>query len=149
MITAAFVLLIFSQSMLPAELSSGESTYALTFVGSLLDKAGIPGVALTEHLIRKSAHFMEYATFAVLFTICMNVYRYDGEKKWLRILSACVIVPFIDESIQLFTPGRSSQVTDIWIDIAGAVTGILIITIICVIKNTTSKKMTRDEAEKI
>ena len=31
-----------------------------------------------------------------------------------------------DETIQLFSPGRSSQVTDVWIDFAGVVTGTLL-----------------------
>ena len=39
---------------------------------------------------------------------------------------AALFVAFVDETIQLFVEGRSGQVSDIWIDIAGAALGIII-----------------------
>ena len=37
-----------------------------------------------------------------------------------------VCVPSLDETIQIFVPGRSSAVRDVFIDLAGAATGLLI-----------------------
>lgn len=31
-----------------------------------------------------------------------------------------------DETIQIYSPGRSSQVTDVWLDSAGVLAGVLI-----------------------
>ena len=39
----------------------------------------------------------------------------------------------LDETIQRFIPGRSSQVTDVWIDMAGVVSGALISLILLLI----------------
>ena len=43
----------------------------------------------------------------------------------LRILALSLAVCFIDETIQLFVPGRGGRVEDMWIDMAGALTGLL------------------------
>ena len=41
-------------------------------------------------------------------------------------LLAGLMTALTDETIQLFSLGRSSQVTDVWIDFAGVVTGTLL-----------------------
>ena len=35
------------------------------------------------------------------------------------------MIPFVDETIQLFVEGRSGQVSDVWLDLAGALCGLL------------------------
>ena len=37
-----------------------------------------------------------------------------------------LLTALTDETIQLFVPGRSGQVTDIWIDFSGVMTGLLV-----------------------
>ena len=37
-----------------------------------------------------------------------------------------VLTAMADETIQIYSPGRSSQVTDVWLDSAGVLAGILI-----------------------
>ena len=37
-----------------------------------------------------------------------------------------VLTAMADETIQIYSPGRSSQVTDVWLDSAGVLVGILI-----------------------
>ena len=37
-----------------------------------------------------------------------------------------VLTALTDETIQLFSDGRSGQVTDVWLDSAGVLTGILV-----------------------
>ena len=36
-----------------------------------------------------------------------------------------LLVPFVDETIQLFVPGRSGQISDVWLDMAGGAAGFL------------------------
>ena len=46
----------------------------------------------------------------------------------------CLIVAFLDETIQIFS-GRGPMVSDIWIDLAGGVFGSLIIdSLLCLLK---------------
>ena len=46
---------------------------------------------------------------------------------WLEIHRIAIFaVPFLDETIQLFTEGRSGQISDVWLDMAGIVTGIMV-----------------------
>ena len=37
-----------------------------------------------------------------------------------------LLTALTDETIQLFVPGRSSQVTDVWIDFSGVMTGLIV-----------------------
>ena len=126
-LTGAVILGIFVQSMMPADLSGEESTYALGVIGNILDKVGWPNAALTEHFLRKSAHFAEYMLLGILLSVAIGRWDFTGEKKWFRIALTEVLVPFLDETIQLFVPGRSSQTTDIWIDICGVTAGVLLV----------------------
>ena len=48
-------------------------------------------------------------------------------QKYRNVCDLCdKLTALTDETIQLFSPGRSSQVTDVWIDFAGVVTGTLL-----------------------
>ena len=41
-------------------------------------------------------------------------------------VTAVLFMPFVDETIQLFVEGRSGQISDVWLDMAGIVTGIMV-----------------------
>ena len=76
--------------------------------------------------VRKAAHATEYAVLGILVLV-----RCKYQKKWTRkcmILTAWGISTMYaatDEIHQLFVPGRACMVTDVMIDSAGALTGIL------------------------
>ena len=40
-----------------------------------------------------------------------------------------LFLPFLDETMQLFTEGRSAQVDDVWLDVAGVCFGTLFMVI--------------------
>ena len=84
---------------------------------------------LTEHLVRKAAHFTEYAGLG--FLLAMNtgagmVPVFSLTRIAKANFTAAFCLPFIDETIQLFVEGRSGQITDVWLDMAGIVTGIMV-----------------------
>lgn len=56
---------------------------------------------------------------------CVRWHR-AGLYGWNSIVSLFFAVPFLDETIQLFTEGRSGQISDVWLDMAGALTGTLL-----------------------
>ena len=91
-----------------------------------MDKTG----AETLHLvIRKMAHFTEFACLGLLLTWLFGMM---GEKKghllcmtlFCGMLAACV-----DETIQVFVPDRGPSPVDIWIDTCGVAAGMIFLLI--------------------
>ena len=79
----------------------------------------------------------------ILLSVAIGRWDFTGEKKWFRIALTEVLVPFLDETIQLFVPGRSSQTTDIWIDICGGAAGVLLVHLIRMIGKLCRKRWGR------
>ena len=124
----ACIWFIFSNSMAVATVSSGSSGRVLAWMRIILRHLGHPGLAdrLTMHIVRKLAHFCEYTLEGFLLMLCMRVYT----RRYVRHISVPmlggVLTAMADETIQIYSPGRSSQVTDVWLDSAGVLVGILI-----------------------
>ena len=119
---------IFSNSMKIASVSSVSSGRVLQLLQAVLRRLGMPGLAqrLTMHLVRKLAHFCEYLLEGFLLMLCMRVYSRHPLRHITVPMLAGVLTALTDETIQLFSEGRSSQVTDVWLDSAGVLAGILI-----------------------
>lgn len=81
---------------------------------------------LTEHLVRKLAHFSEFALAGVLGHICFSQWRKEMRFCILCTLFAGLFIALCDETIQLFVPGRSGQIMDVWIDFSGYVAGMFV-----------------------
>lgn len=119
---------IFSNSLQIAEVSEGSSGRVLGLMRGILRRLGLPGAAdrLTMHIVRKLAHFSEYMLEGFLLMLCLRVYT----RHLLRHLSwpilGGLLTALTDETIQLFVPGRSGQVTDVWIDFSGVLTGLAV-----------------------
>ena len=124
---AGCIWFIFSNSMAVADVSSVSSGRVLQLLQAVLRRLGHPALAqrLTMHIVRKMAHFCEYTLEGFLLMLCMRVYT----RRYVRYISVPmlggVLTALTDETIQLFSQGRSSQVTDVWLDSAGVLAGIL------------------------
>lgn len=124
----ACIWFIFSNSMAVATVSTGSSGRVLAWMRIILRRLGQPGLAehLTMHIVRKLAHFCEYTLEGFLLMLCMRVYT----RRYVRHISVPmlggVLTAMADETIQIYSPGRSSQVIDVWLDSAGVLAGILI-----------------------
>ena len=118
---------IFSNSMAVAEVSSVSSGRVLQLLQAVLRRLGHPALAqrLTMHIVRKMAHFCEYTLEGFLLMLCMRVYSRRPLRHITVPMLAGVLTALTDETIQLFSEGRSSQVTDVWLDSAGVLAGIL------------------------
>ena len=121
------IVFIFSNSMAVAEVSSMSSGRVLQWMQAILRRLGHPGLAnrLTMHIVRKMAHFCEYMLEGFLLMLCMRVYSRHPLRHITVPMLGGVLTALTDETIQLFSPGRSSQVTDVWLDSAGVLAGIL------------------------
>lgn len=119
-LTAAAVAAIFYNSSLDAVASSEQSGSLLEAVNRLLQALHL-NIAVTETVLRKAAHFAEYAVLGALLTTTAYLYvPRRGRSLLLALpLGACVAVG--DELIQLFPAGRSCEVRDMLIDFSGIV----------------------------
>lgn len=123
LLAVAVTIFIFASSMQTAEVSSGTSGRLLTLINKLL--SGTP-ISLTHKMIRKIAHFAEFFAQG-LFLSLAGVFSLKGIKNHLvNIAFAGLSTACIDELLQNFFDGRSSQITDIFIDFSGTVTALLL-----------------------
>ena len=110
----ACIVFIFSNSMQIGDVSETASGRVLLLMKKVFTRLGMPGAAnhLTDHIVRKLAHFCEYALEGFLLTLCLRVYarRFFVHISW----------PI------MFSDGRSSQRTDVWLEFSGAMAGILV-----------------------
>ena len=81
----------------------------------------------TEKIIRKVAHFSIYTLVGLLLMGLLSTYKI--KENWRMILSVLLgmIYAVSDEIHQSFIPGRTPQITDIYIDTLGVVLGVLLI----------------------
>lgn len=113
---------IWVNSLLPAELSGAMSGFVTQILGDPSE-----GTGLAEGVIRKFAHGLEYALLGTF----MTVYAYEAIVKRLPILGfSGLMAAVIDETIQLFSAGRSAQIGDVWIDFGGFAAGAALVLLI-------------------
>ena len=124
---AGCIWFIFSNSMAVAQVSSASSGRVLQLMQGALRRLGHPALAqrLTQHVVRKMAHFCEYMLEGFLLMLCMRVYSRHPLRHITVPMLGGVLTALTDETIQLYSPGRSSQVTDVWLDSVGVLAGIL------------------------
>ena len=127
---AVFVLLwicfIWGHSLIQGPESSQESGLVYQLTAPLFRAVGIADMDTATFLIRKAAHFSEYA---VLGLGIRNLTRAIGAGQRSLFFASWVLgclVPVCDETIQLFVPGRSGCVRDVCIDLAGFAVGALL-----------------------
>ncbi len=120
---------IWGNSMVPGEQSGELSSGVLEMIQQGMASLGIPAGWLTEHIVRKAAHFTEYLCLGLVAMQALRPHRAARGHRTARALAVAlllVLTPLVDETIQLFSDGRGSMVSDVWIDISGATTGCLI-----------------------
>lgn len=120
---------IWGNSLLPGK-DSGELS---GFVGQLLQKL-LPFLDFESgtgmHLLRKAAHFSEFAALGFSFTWFYGML--SKKKLWslgLPLVSGAIAAA-IDETIQIFSPDRGPSIKDVGIDTCGVIAGILVLTLL-------------------
>ena len=116
---------IWGNSMASREDSQRASLTVGRFVTPFLELFAGKG-NVTDHLVRKLAHFCE---FAALGFDLLHVARAFG-KKGIGAFGGCFLggaaAAAIDEGIQLFNAGRGPGLGDVLLDSSGALFGLLI-----------------------
>ena len=114
------LMLIWGNSLLPGQASDSVSGWLQALLRFL------PEGELTHTLLRKAAHFSEFGLLGVLMG-WMAVLKWRSPK--FSLLGLGLGTGCVDETIQLFVPGRASSILDVWIDFSGFAVGLLILTL--------------------
>ena len=104
-------------------LSDDFSNKFLSFLNNIVD----------INVIRKFAHFFEYAALAFLSSTALFLTKKNYSCGWAFALS--VIYSITDEVHQLFVPERAGRIFDVFVDSSGAAAGILFFTLLLLIIN--------------
>lgn len=91
-------------------------------------------------VIRKCAHFFEYAVLGALMYIALSRHLRPAMPARICALALSTAYAASDEFHQLFVPGRGGQMRDVLIDAAGALTGIIIVWLIARIRRRRAAK---------
>lgn len=118
----ATVYFIFANSLEIARESSARSQQVMKLLNDLLGRVGLG--PLSEYTVRKLAHFCEFALLGFWFMLCLRVYTRHFVRHVSWPLFFGLLTAVIDETIQLYVPGRSSSVKDVLLDFSGVVTGL-------------------------
>lgn len=123
----ANLLFIWGNSLLPSEVSAAFSKLVGTIIDWLIPGPEKPLEGEGHGILRKIAHFTEFCTLGMLLSWFV---RMTCEKKWQHFvvpLVTGVAAASIDETIQLFVPGRGPHIRDVGIDSFGVLMGIAIL----------------------
>ena len=114
---------IWGNSLLPAAESGAVSQWVHAIINVILGDTGNTGLS-GEGVLRKLAHAAEFALLGIELTLLMA----PALKRKLPLVALCgLFAALIDETIQLFVVGRSGQIKDVWIDLAGFCIGVAIV----------------------
>lgn len=119
---AANIAFIWGNSMLPGAVSQQVSGGAMNWFGFLVASFGEFG----EKVLRKIAHLAEFASLGFLLAA---FFRLLGGKSLSPALLCGLLIACVDETIQIYVPGRSSSLMDVWIDMGGLAAGIILLLI--------------------
>lgn len=107
--------------------TADESSKQSGFFAQLITKIfGINGIS--DFIVRKCAHFCEFAGLGLLFAITFKVQT--GKTKTPTAIICASAYAATDEIHQIFVPGRACRALDWGIDTCGAALGALMILLI-------------------
>ena len=117
------IAVIWGHSLLGREASSEESSFVMALLTPLLELFVGKG-NVTEHLVRKLAHFCEFFILGIELQLFFSLLK--GRKSAVLLaLSHGLFTAFTDETIQFFS-GRGPMIQDVWLDFSGVTAGSLI-----------------------
>lgn len=116
------LIFIWGNSLMPGEVSKQFSSWVSALLGSVLNSSAV--MSESGHgLLRKIAHFSEFACFGLLLCWYLGMAGKKGKNLAVLTVLGGLAVACIDETIQLFTVDRGPGVRDVLIDTCGAAAG--------------------------
>ena len=112
---------IWGNSLLPGELSGALSDWVKEMLLRLF--SGADAESSGGGLLRKLAHFSEFAVLGLLLTRLLTLL---GKNGWCA-LPWGLLAASVDETIQIFVPDRGPALTDVAIDVCGVAAGMVLL----------------------
>ena len=123
---------IFYNRTRPGEISQKSSNEIINVAKKVIK---IPAVSIDEagskfkdvnFYIRKNAHFFQYLILGLLLCSALRQFKLNKGTEIFLMLFLLLLFPVIDELIQKYIPGRTSNITDIVIDFSGGVLAVVL-----------------------
>lgn len=140
----ACILFIFHNSLEDSAESSARSQYVMALLNAVLAKVRLGPIS--EHTVRKLAHFCEFMLLGFLLMLCLRVYtaRFVRHVSWPML--GGMTTALCDETLQYLSAGRAPEVKDVWIDTAGVVVGLFAaLLLLLVVRLATDLYLTKQE----
>ena len=126
-LTLLWLAFIYGNSLQTGVESGEASGRVYRLVNALPELLGL-GSPISEHFVRKAAHFTEFAILGIL--ICTDLWcfsavslsrpLYIGASLLSVSIPICAVFASLDEFLQSFVDGRGPSVKDVLIDTSGA-----------------------------
>jgi len=117
---------IWGNSLMDGSRSGDLSGGVLAWINQFLG-LGEAGAEMLHHLIRKAAHFTEFACLGALLAWRCGMGGVEKTYLVTTPLLGAMMAACVDETIQIYVEGRGSSLTDVWVDTFGALTGIMLL----------------------
>lgn len=142
LLSLLWMTVIFMFSAQTGEASDIQSSFLTDLICKLIPfELSDSGINTLTFIIRKTAHFTEYAILGALYFETVhsfrayrknerNIYRDDRRAPWKTVLfttALCMLYAMSDEFHQSFTAGRSPAVRDVIIDTCGGFAGSMLV----------------------
>ncbi len=139
-VTLALIAFIFAHSIAPASESGKVSGGVYEMVKRFFSYFGAE-FPMSHNAFRKLAHFLEYTALGMMLIVTTRTFTKNVVRELSKPLFAGLLIPIIDETIQLFSPGRSGELRDVWIDFSGVIVGtVFVLLILSIIENRKGRK---------
>ena len=127
LITVLWLGFIYSNSLKSGEESGAQSGQVHKVVNEVAQGVGIEK-PISEHLVRKSAHFIEFAVLGLF--ICADIWAlrvaaltkklYVSAPLLLCSVPVCALLASVDEFLQRFSDSRGPSLKDVLLDTSGS-----------------------------
>ena len=120
------VFFIWDNSLQNGGNSDGFSLIFAEWLAPIADKLGFYGnIWALNRIIRKLAHLTEFTILGGILYVVLRHYIEYGTV--VKTIGVGIVIASLDEFIQLFSLGRSSQLSDVLIDTIGIIIGISVV----------------------
>ncbi|MBN1570427.1 MAG: VanZ family protein [Acidobacteria bacterium] len=99
---------------------------AIIFIVSSTPGSDIPGLGAWDFIAKKGGHLIGYALLGAAYRHALNYGNRARKRHHIPAMCMTALYAASDEWHQTFTPGRSGSFSDVGIDIAGGIIGILV-----------------------
>lgn len=143
--TALNLVFIWTNSILSIELSSHQSSFITSILQHIFRNAD---TGMLEHIIRKCAHFAEFACLGALsFGLTYAICEFDFRRAWAAAplpVIGCLLAASTDETIQIFSD-RGNSVADVLLDFSGSLTAIAVFCVVLLMIDAAKRRKSPPE----